>query len=122
MLHAILTNPYYKGDVIYRGVAHPGTHPRLTDPLTWQKVQDVLAAHLVGERQRDHPHYLKSSVFCGNCDSRLIITNAKNRYGVIYPYFVCLGRHQKRTACTRKALLVAKIETDGGSPLGHGPT
>jgi site-specific DNA recombinase len=40
----------------------------------------------------------------------LIITNAKNRYGVVYPYFVCLGRHQKRTACTRKALLVAKIE------------
>jgi site-specific DNA recombinase len=40
----------------------------------------------------------------------LIITNAKNRYGVIYPYFVCLGRHQKRTACTRKAMLVTKIE------------
>jgi len=40
----------------------------------------------------------------------LIITNAKNRYGVIYPYFVCLGRHQKSTGCTRKAVLISKIE------------
>ncbi|MGH4012985.1 MAG: recombinase family protein [Pseudonocardiaceae bacterium] len=110
VLHAILTNPYYKGEVVYRGVIHQGIHQPLIDPVTWQKVQDVLASHLVGERQRDHLHYLKSSVFCGNCGSRLIITNAKNRYGVVYPYFVCLGRHMKTTACTRKALLIAKIE------------
>ena len=110
VLHAILTNPYYKGNVVYRGVVHQGHHQPLTDAVTWQKVQDVLAANLVGERQRDHPHYLKSSVFCGNCGSRLIITNAKNRYDVIYPYFVCLGRHQKSTGCTRKALLISKIE------------
>ena len=71
-----------------------------------------LAPELIefGERQREHPHYLKSSVFCGNCGSRYIITNAKNRYGTVYPYFICLGRHQKRTTCTRKALLVSKIE------------
>ncbi|MGQ0777626.1 MAG: recombinase family protein [Pseudonocardiales bacterium] len=110
VLHAILTNPYYKGEVVYRGVIHQGTHQPLIDPVTWQRVQDVLAANLVGERQRDHPHYLKSSVFCGNCGSRLIITNAKNRYGIIYPYFVCLGRHLKITTCTRKALLIAKVE------------
>jgi site-specific DNA recombinase len=110
VLHKILTNPYYKGEVIYKGVAHPGRHQPLVDPVTWQKVHDVLAAHLVGERQREHRHYLKSSVYCGTCESRLIITNAKNRYGVIYPYFVCLGRHQKRTTCTRKAMLVSTVE------------
>jgi DNA invertase Pin-like site-specific DNA recombinase len=110
VLHAILTNPYYKGVVTYRGVEHPGRHQPLVDPVTWQKIQDVLASNLVGERQREHPHYLKSTVFCGNCGSRYIITNAKNRYGVVYPYFICLGRHQKRTTCTRKALLVSKIE------------
>jgi site-specific DNA recombinase len=110
VLHDMLTNPYYKGDVVYRGVAHPGNHQPLTDPVTWQAVQDVLAAHAVGEKQRDHPHYLKSSVFCGDCGSRLVITNARNRHGTIYPYFICLGRHQKRTRCTRKAMLVARVE------------
>lgn len=80
VLHSILTNPYYKGEVIYRSVAHQGRHQPLIDPITWQRVQDVLAANLVGEKQREHHHYLKSSVFCGDCGSRLIITNAKNRY------------------------------------------
>ncbi|MEU8717548.1 recombinase family protein [Streptomyces sp. NPDC048663] len=110
VLHAILTNPYYKGEVIYRGVSHAGRHQSLTDLVTWEKVQDVFASHLVGEKQREHPHYLKSSIFCGACGSRLIITNAKNRHGTVYPYFVCLGRHQKTTACTRKAMLTAKVE------------
>ncbi|MGH4007735.1 MAG: recombinase family protein [Pseudonocardiaceae bacterium] len=110
VLHAILTNPYYKGEVVYRGVTHQGTHQPLIDSVTWQRVQDVLASHLVGERQRTHKNYLKSSVFCGTCGSRLIITNAKNRYGIVYPYFVCLGRHMKTTTCTRKALLIARVE------------
>lgn len=44
-----------------------------------------LESHRTGEKQREHPHYLKSTLFCGNCGSRLIITKAKNRYGAIYP-------------------------------------
>ena len=110
VLHGIFTNPYYKGDVIYRGTAYEGHHQPLIDPVTWQKVQDVLEMHAAGEKIREHPHYLKSSVFCGGCGSRLVISQARNRFGATYPYFICLGRHQKRTTCTRKALLVAKVE------------
>ena len=110
-LHQILTNPYYKGVVVWNGAEYPdGRHTRLVTPEVWQQVQDVLASHAVGEKQRDHPHYLKSTVFCGSCGSRLIITNSKNRYGTIYPYFVCLGRHQKTTSCTQKAILIARVE------------
>jgi site-specific DNA recombinase len=109
-LYMILTHPYYKGEVVWRGVRYPGRHPNLVDPATWQQVQDVLTARGPGEKQREHPHYLKSSVFCGACGSRLIITNARNRHGVIYPYFVCVGRHQKRTPCIFKALLITAVE------------
>ncbi|MGH3630851.1 MAG: recombinase family protein [Sciscionella sp.] len=110
VLQRILTNPYYRGEVRYRGVRHAGRHQPLVDDGTWGQVQDVLAVHLVGERQREHRHYLKSSVFCGDCGSRLIITNAKNRHGTIYPYFICIGRQMKRTNCTRKAVLIARVE------------
>ena len=109
-LYMILTHPYYKGDVVYKGATYPGRHPRLVSAATWNKVQAVLAEHGPGEKQRVHRHYLKSSVYCGGCGSRLIITNARNRYGTLYPYYVCVGRHQKRTDCTRKALLVSVIE------------
>ncbi len=109
-LHQILTSPYYKGEVTYRGVRYPGRHEPLIDPVTWQTVQSVLASHAVGEKQREHPHYLKSTVFCGGCGFRQIVTHAKNRYGQVYPYFVCLGRHQKHTDCQRQAVLISRVE------------
>lgn len=62
-LHMILTNPYYKGDIMWHGARYDGRHEPLVDPTTWARVQDVLAAHRTGEKQREHPHYLKSSVF-----------------------------------------------------------
>lgn len=49
-------------------------------------------------------------MFCGTCGSRLILTNAKSGTGVIYPYFICAGRHKKRTNCDRKAMYVPDVE------------
>lgn len=110
-LHKVLANPYYAGEVVYRGVRYPGRHAAITDTATWQRVQDLRAAHnSAGDRQLAHDHYLKGSVYCGSCDSRLIITHSKNRHGVIYPYFICSGRHRKRTSCTRQAVLIDWVE------------
>lgn len=109
-LHRILTTPYYKGDVTYHGVNYPGRHRPLVDPVTWAQVQDILTTHATGERQREHPHYLKSTVFCGGCGNRLIVTMPKNRYGTVYPYFICFGRHEKLTDCTRKAVPISVVE------------
>ncbi len=41
---------------------------------------------------------------------RLTLTNAKSRRGVIYPYFMCTGRHARRTNCERKSMFVPDIE------------
>jgi site-specific DNA recombinase len=110
-LHKLLRHPYYKGVVRYRGAEYPGKHPPLVSDATWNQVQQTLTANnLAGERQREHNHYLKGSIFCGNCQSRMIITNTRNRWGTLYPYFICLGRHQKRTTCTFKAVLIQTVE------------
>lgn len=109
-LHKILTTPYYKGEVTYRGVRYPGRHQPLIDEITWARVQDVLSSHATGEKNREHPHYLKSSVYCGECDSRLIVTMSKSRHGKVYPYFICVGRHQKRTNCNQRAMLISLVE------------
>ncbi|GFG50184.1 recombinase [Mycolicibacterium agri] len=109
-LHKILSTPYYRGEVTYRSVQYPGRHQPLVDEATWKRVQDVLASHATGEKQREHPHYLKSSVFCGGCGSRLIVTMSKNRHDTVYPYFICLGRHQKSTNCTQRAMLISLVE------------
>lgn len=110
-VHNMLKNPYYKGDVVYRGVRYDGAHEPLIAPEVWYQVQSVLTAHnSSGDRTQKHDHYLKGSVYCRECGSRLMISKAKARNGTIYPYFVCLGRHQKRTDCTQAGILVGDVE------------
>ena len=110
ILNNVLTNPYYKGMVSFEGALYPGKQIPLTDEQTWQQVQDVLASHVNGERTREHPHYLKSTVYCGSCGSRLLVHMAKSHTGAVYPYFVCAGRHGKYTHCQQKAVLINEVE------------
>ena len=109
-LHKMLRNPYYKGEILYKGARRPGTHDPLVTPLTWELVQDVLDAHnLAGERTQTHDHYLKGSLYCG-CGSKMTVNLATNRHNETYPYFICLGRHQKKTFCIRQSVLVSTVE------------
>ncbi len=104
-LHKLLRNPYYKSEIHYRGVIYPGAHEPLVDPQTWQQVQDLLAAHnTAGTHQRTNLHYLRGSVYCGNCESRLMVTTARNKWGTEYLYLVCSGRTRKLTDCERQAM------------------
>ncbi len=110
-LQRLLRHPYYMGIVRYRGVHYQGKHEQLVDPETWQRVQEMLAArNIAGEKQREHHHYLKGSVYCGNCGSRLVVSHAKNRHGTIYEYFICVGRQQKRTDCKQQAIRIDVAE------------
>jgi site-specific DNA recombinase len=107
----LLRHPYYKGLVVYMGVEYPGKHEPLVSEELWQRVQDLLdqQGHAT-EKNRTHHHYLKGTVYCGACRSRLIVHHARSRLGVIYPYYVCAGRHEKRTPCTRRAIDVDYLE------------
>ncbi|MBN1461697.1 MAG: recombinase family protein [Armatimonadetes bacterium] len=109
-LNKLLLNPYYKGMVVFRGAVHRGKHEPLVDERTFQAVQDVLATHLNGERTRKHPHFLKGTVFCGACGSRLLVEVSKSCTGAYYPYFMCSGRHGKRNNCRQKAVLIDEVE------------
>ena len=111
-LHRILSNPFYTGQVVYHDCLYPGTHQALVDQQTFQRVQAILAGKVNGERTIRHPHYLKSTVYCGICHSRLIITTARPKK-TTYQYFVCLGRHsRKQPDCTFRATLTETVEDE----------
>ncbi len=57
-----------------------------------------------------HEHYLKGTVFCGQCGSRLLVCHARSGRGWIYPYFVWSARHAGRGDCTRQAMLIERVE------------
>jgi DNA invertase Pin-like site-specific DNA recombinase len=110
-LHRLMHNPYYMGEIRYRGVVYAGAHQPLVDPTTWHRVQDILSANDIGgTHQRVNTHYLRGSLFCGHCNSRLMLTNVRNSYGTVYPYYVCSGRFRRVTDCTRQAMRVDALE------------
>lgn len=107
----LLKNDYYIGIVTYRGVKYDGNHEPIVDVETFQEVQDWLVTHAKsGEKHRVHKHYLKGSLICDRCESRMIVSKTKNRHGSNYSYFVCIGRHQKRNDCRQKAASISVIE------------
>ena len=111
VLHRMLRNPYYTGVVTYQGVSYPGKHEALIDRKLFERVQSMLTAHnCAGERQYVHNHYLKGSVFCGTCGSRLAITNSRGRRGKVYDYFYCLGRQRDPSSCDWSVIRVAEVE------------
>ncbi|MGH3548507.1 MAG: recombinase family protein [Pseudonocardiaceae bacterium] len=106
-VHHLLKNRYYLGQVTFRGVEYDGKHQPLVSKTLFDRVQAVLKAHdRAGEKQRIHNHYLKGSIFCAECGSRLCFTQAKGTY----QYFYCLGRQQRRTTCRMPHLPVADVE------------
>ena len=109
-IHRTLSSPYYIGKLLYGGVLYEGKHPALVEEHVWHQVQDVLGGRrLSGDRSWRHDHYLKGSVFCGRCDSRLGFGYSKGRGGT-YAYFFCLGRSKKRTDCDLPYLPAEQVE------------
>ena len=110
-VHRMLTNPYYKGSVRYQGVTYAGAHEAIVPNEVWDQVQTVLGTHRsAADATQVHEHYLKGTVFCGQCGSRLLVCNAKSSQGTIYPYFVCASRHGGRGDCARQAMLIEQVE------------
>jgi site-specific DNA recombinase len=97
-LQRLLRNPYYTGQLVYkRGTADEqifeGRHPALIDQATFDLVQTRLdEKRVAGERPQKRRHYLRGSVFCGDCGHRLIYGFSRGKGGQRYPYFFCVSR------------------------------
>ena len=108
-LASLLQNPYYVGTVRYAGVEYEGRHERLIDRRTFARVQAVLSAHNhAAEKDRKHHHYLKGSLYCGRCGSRMSLIHAKGNGGT-YPYFFCIAR-MRGTGCEQPYVPVELVE------------
>lgn len=108
-LARMLQNPYYVGVVRYGGAEYQGRHPRLVDDDTFTRAKAVLEAHNAAEeRSWKHTHYLKGSLRCRSCGSRLTLAPGRGKGGT-YWYFVCIGRI-KQTGCHLPYLAVGGIE------------
>ena len=87
----------YIGVLRYSGIVSAGRHEKLVDEETFETVQSLLTARRTsGERSWRHHNYLRGSVFCAGCGSRLIYTRATGRNGGVYEYFVCHNKTKRQ--------------------------
>ena len=97
-VHRMLRNPVYAGVVRWKGVEREGIHQPLVSRRLFDRVQSVLDGHSSGgERSWKHDHYLKGTLVCAECGSRLYYAVAKGRFD----YFRCIGRNTGRTSCSQ---------------------
>ncbi|MGH2879243.1 MAG: recombinase zinc beta ribbon domain-containing protein [Steroidobacteraceae bacterium] len=79
------------------------------DKTTFNQARAVLQAHShTEERDRKNDHYLKGTLYCGRCGSRMSLIHAKGNGGT-YPYFFCIGR-MRRNGCQQPYLHTEVIE------------
>jgi site-specific DNA recombinase len=108
VVQRLLRNRYYVGKIVYkRGTPDEqefdGRHEPLIDADTFAKVQTLLdEKRVAGERPRVRQHYLRGTVYCGECGNRLTFGISTGRNGSKYPYFFCSGRING-TACSQRA-------------------
>ena len=92
-------------------VWYAGRHEPMVSPATvgnrcrrcWRRQQS-------GEKPREHPHYLKGSLCCGQCGELLGVEIVRNHQGRSYPYFYCLGRQKQRNGCQLRATPIELVE------------
>ena len=99
MIHNLLRNRFYLGLFTWGGAEYPGKHEALVSIETFSTVQAIMASRRQGgDKQRKHPHYLKGTIFCARCDSRILFTRNRGR-NAEYDYFACVGRHTHWNGC-----------------------
>jgi len=68
----MLKNKFYIGIFNWQKLEYKGIHEPLVSKELFNRVQEVFKLHdKAGERKRRHPHYLKGTLFCGECGSRM---------------------------------------------------
>ncbi|QJU11415.1 hypothetical protein FBF25_03925 [Candidatus Saccharibacteria bacterium oral taxon 488] len=101
----MLSNPYYTGLVIFGGATYQGKHQPLISTELWSKVEAIRHGRShAKEKPAIRTHYLKGSLFCGQCGSPLSYEISRNRLGNYYQYFYCLGRQARKNGCTFVAI------------------
>ena len=89
----ILADPYYTGEIHFKGEKYPGLHEPLISPDTFDHVQSVRKEKTwQGNRDRKWDHYLKGLPWCGRCSDRLLFMRARGRNDLLYFYFACNSR------------------------------
>ena len=98
-LYAIPKNPIYVGNIAHGKLAYPGLHETIIERATWERVQALLAEHLVGERRATRatsPSMLAGLIVDEDGEPLIATHTCKGK--VQYRYYVIRSLHHRETS------------------------
>ncbi|MBP6965129.1 MAG: recombinase family protein [Armatimonadetes bacterium] len=119
LIHKMLTNPLYYGDIYWAGKHYSGTHEPLVSKDLWDTVQETLAEKGRRKtRQQKHQWLYRGLLRCGHCGCALTPEVKKAKY----TYYHCTGhkgrcpekyaREEELTRQFSEALRAMKMDSD----------
>jgi len=113
LLHRLLTNATYIGQVDFQGAAYPGEQAAIVDGETWAKVRRLLRRNgrAGGAAVRNKHHaLLRGLLWCTACDAVMTPVYSQ-KAGRRYRYYVCAAAHRHGwQSCPTKSLPAREIE------------
>lgn len=99
------------GSVRYKGIEYPGEHEAIITRQLFDRVKAAFDIRNYGQavRTKKYPHFLKGTLFCPDCGSRLSLDKKKSKYGE-WTYFFCLGTKRGRGCAHTKHYKAKDIE------------
>ena len=109
----VLRNRAYLGEVFFREVYYPNSHPALVDPDVFESAQEILRVRGEDHTKRagNSSDYLMSGLIaCPLCDKHYLGNSAKgNKYR--YRYYTCYSRlRYGKTTCSADRLPADQLE------------
>ena len=107
----IFRNEKYIGVYQFHDYRAEDVIPPIIDKETWNitqmKLKDLKPS---GTYKASQTYLLSGKIFCGHCGYRMQAGKNSNRDGSSYAYYVCRGKKQARTDCTKKNIRKEFIE------------
>jgi DNA invertase Pin-like site-specific DNA recombinase len=118
MIYKILSNPFYTGQIPYKGRLLPGKHEAIITREEFQQLQTILHR---GGRHRPKVHeFAFTGLFkCGKCGAAITAEAHVKTSGRRFVYYRCTRRRVVAEACREQAIPEAQLLDQLGRTLGR---
>lgn len=111
----IIRNRVYIGEAVHKGIAYPGEHKAIIDPVLWAKAQKITSVSYgvrANVNRTEVPAILRGLVRCGCCGSAMTPSSSSRRpNGVFYRYYICVKAIRLgREGCEIRSISAGELE------------
>ena len=102
-IYQMLSNPFYKGVIVWGGVTYPGKHEPMVTAEEFGRVQLLLKGRST-PRPQIRAFVYSGVLTCGRCGKAITAEHKTNRHGRHYTYYHCAARGSIARGCNEPSV------------------